>query len=243
MRSLERAIDVLEVLEAVGTPLRLSDIARRAGLHVATTQRILTVLERRGRVEHDGAGYRTGVAMLFGAHAYLKTNTLANSARPVLQELATATGLTASLFVRSGWSRAVIARVEGRHPLRYELPIGERLPLHVGAGKVLAADMDVEEVRRMLDEAAPIVTAAGEPRSSETVLAELAYIRQQGYGVAFSERIPGMASIAAPVVRPDSTCAGAVQLAGLAEDLTKERIASLSIEIRQAAAAIARRIS
>jgi AraC-like DNA-binding protein len=44
MRSLERAIDVLEVLEVAGTPLRLSDIARRAGLHVATTQRILTVL-------------------------------------------------------------------------------------------------------------------------------------------------------------------------------------------------------
>ena len=49
--------------------------------------------ERRPEV---GVQRETGVAMLFGAHAYLRTNTLANSARPVLQELASATGLTAS---------------------------------------------------------------------------------------------------------------------------------------------------
>ena len=51
MRSLERAIDVLEVLDGSRHALRLSEIARRAGLPVATTQRILGVLESRGRVE------------------------------------------------------------------------------------------------------------------------------------------------------------------------------------------------
>ena len=49
MRSLERAIDVLEVLDGSRHALRLSEIARRAGLPVATTQRILGVLESRGR--------------------------------------------------------------------------------------------------------------------------------------------------------------------------------------------------
>jgi IclR family acetate operon transcriptional repressor len=103
--------------------------------------------------------------------------------------------------------------------------------------------MPPEEVERMLDEVGPVVTAAGEHRSREAVLAELARIRQQGYGVAFSERVVGMASIAAPVVRSDGSYAGAVQLAAPAEDLGEERIAPLSIEIRQAAAAISRRIS
>jgi hypothetical protein len=56
-----------------------------------------------------------------------------------LEDLPKEAGLAASLFVRTGISRAVIARVEGSNPLRYELPIGKRLPLHVGAGKVLAA--------------------------------------------------------------------------------------------------------
>jgi DNA-binding IclR family transcriptional regulator len=243
MRSLERAIDVLEVLENARTPLRLSEIARRAGLHVATTQRILAVLERRGRVEHDDLTYRTGVAMLFGAHSYLFTNALAQSARPVLQELASGTGLTASVFVRTGWSRAVIARVEGSRPLRYELPIGERLPLHLGAGKVLAADMSRDEIRQLLDETGPIVTADGRRVTRKAFMAEIARIRQQGFGVAQSERVPGMASVAAPVLRPDGSYAGAVQISALAEDLREAELDTLTVEVRRAAAAISQRLS
>lgn len=243
MRSLERAIDVLEVLENARTPLRLSEIARRAGLHVATTQRILVVLERRGRVEHDGITYRTGVAMLFGAHAYLFSSALAQSARPVLQELASETGLTASLFVRTGWSRAVIARVEGARPLRYELPLGERLPLHLGAGKVLAADMPRDEIKQLLDETGPIVTADGRRVTRKAFMAEIAKIRQQGYGIARSERVPGMSSVAAPVLRPDGSYAGATQISALAEDLRDQELDSLVVEVRRAAVAISLRLS
>jgi len=137
MRSLERAIDVLEVLDGSRHALRLSEIARRAGLPVATTQRILGVLEARGRVERDAGGYRPGVGLIFGAHAYLTSSPLIMAARPVLQDLAAETGLTASLFRRVGWSRVVLARIDGTRPLRYELPVGERLPLHIGAGKAI----------------------------------------------------------------------------------------------------------
>lgn len=242
MRSLERAIDVLEVLENARAPLRLSEIARRAGLHVATTQRILAVLERRGRVEHDGMAYRTGVAMLFGAHSYLVTNALAQSAHPVLQELASGTGLTASLFIRTGWSRAVIARVEGARPLRYELPIGERLPLHLGAGKVLTADMTRDEIKQLLDQTGPIVTADGQRITRKAFMAELAKIRQQGFGVAFSERVPGMTSLAAPVLRSDGHYAAAAQVSALAADLPDQELESLSVEVRRAAAAISQRL-
>jgi DNA-binding IclR family transcriptional regulator len=243
MRSLERALDVLEVLENARTPLRLSEVARRAGLHVATAQRILTVLEKRGRVEHDDMTYRTGVAMLFGANAYLATNPLAQTAHPVLQELAAGTGRTASLCIRTGWSRAVIARVEGSRPLRYELPIGDRLPLYLGAGKVLAADMTRDELKQLLDEAGPIMAADGRRITRKGFMAEIASIRQRGYGFSCSERVPGMASVAAPVPRPDGRYAGAVQVSAFAEDLPEQEVESLSAEVRRAASAISQRLS
>ena len=44
MRSLDRAFDVLGVLQDAKQPLRLSEVARHASLHVATVQRILGVL-------------------------------------------------------------------------------------------------------------------------------------------------------------------------------------------------------
>ncbi len=238
MRSLERAIDVLEVLEATRTPLRLSEVARRAGLHVSTTQRILRVLEARGRVESGDLGYHTGVAMLFGAHAYLTTSRVSLAARPVLQELAATTNLTASVFVRTGLSRAVVARVEGGNPMRYELPVGQRLPLHVGAGKVLAAYLTGADLERLMEGIAQETRADGEPVDPAWLHEELRVIRERGYAVAVNERVVGAASVSAPVVARDGTCTTAVQVAGHAADFDVAAIDQLSVDVRQAAAAL-----
>ena len=67
MRSLERALDVLEVLQRSGEPMRLSDVARAAGLTPATTSRILGVLASRGYVASEGRTHRLGPAVLRSA--------------------------------------------------------------------------------------------------------------------------------------------------------------------------------
>jgi IclR family acetate operon transcriptional repressor len=242
MRSLERAIDVLEVLEAAKAPLRLSEVARRAGLHVATTQRILVVLESRGRVAQDAAGYRTGVAMLFGAHAYLATDPVAVAASLVLQQLAAATGLTASVFVRAGHSRAVVARVEGRNPLRYVLPIGERLPLHLGAGKVIVAYLEPAELEDLLAEFGDRTLASGRRSTVDEFRAELITIREQGWAMAVDERVVGATSVTAPVLGSDQRCTTAVQVSGHSNDEAFRDPVALSVEVRQAAAALTTRL-
>ncbi|WP_170301437.1 IclR family transcriptional regulator [Saccharopolyspora hirsuta] len=241
MRSLERAIDVLEVLDTSRHALRLSDIARRADLPVATTQRILNVLEARGRVERDATGYRPGLGLIFGAHAYLATSPLLAAARPVLQDLAAETGLTASLFKRIGWSRVVLARVDGARPLRYELPIGERLPLHLGAGKALVAQMGPDELEQFLAQLGDRTRADGTTIEQDEFLNDLKQIRDCGYSHARNEREPGMASVAAPVAEPDGSATSAVQVAGTQDDIPEDRIPALGIEVQRAAYAIGRR--
>ncbi|MEV0087172.1 IclR family transcriptional regulator [Saccharopolyspora sp. NPDC050642] len=241
MRSLERAIDVLEVLDASRHALRLSDIARRAELPVATTQRILNVLEARGRVERDATGYRPGVGLIFGAHAYLTSSPLLAAARPVLQDLAAETGLTASLFKRIGWSRVVLARVDGARPLRYELPIGERLPLHLGAGKALVANMGPEELQQFLAQLSDLTRADGTTIDHDEFLSDLKQIRDLGYSQARNEREPGMASVAAPVAESDGTTTSAVQVSGPQDDIPPDRVPNLGVEVQRAAYAIARR--
>lgn len=243
MRSLERAIDVLEVLEASRSPLRLSEVARRAGLHVATAQRILNALEGRGRVEQDASGYRTGVAMLFGAHAYLTTNRVALAAPMVLQQLASATGLTASVFVRAGNSRAVIARIEGSDPLRYVLPIGERLPLHLGAGKVLAAYMEWSELESSFDGQDSFTRADGGQVTIGEFRQELSDIRERGWVESRNERVVGATSVAAPVLSSMSACLAAIQVAGPSHNPTFNDTAVLGHEVQLAAGALASRLS
>jgi len=241
MRSLERAIDVLEILDESRQALRLSDIARRADLPVATTQRILNVLEARGRVERDSTGYRPGVGLIFGAHAYLNSSPLVLAAQPALHDLAAETGLTASLFKRVGWHRVALARVEGAHPLRYEIPIGERLPLHLGAGKVLCAAMPAEEQQALLAEVAELTRVDGTVRTRADFEAELIEIRRRGYSFAKGERVPGMVSVAAPVQPAEGPATAAIQVAGTDQEIPDERIDTLGNEVQRAAYAIARR--
>jgi len=242
MRSLDRAIDVLEVLEHEPSGLRLSDVARRTGLHVATAQRILAALEARGRVEREDGRYRAGVGLLFGAHAYLTGSPLVQGARAVLQDLAADTGLTSSVFVRTGVSRVVIARVEGSNPWRYELPVGERLPLQLGAGKVLAAVLDPDDVERFISAVTPYRTADGREVAAADLRKELDQIREVGYATAAGERVLGHRSVSAPVRRRDSTVAAALQVSGTTEELPESRVGVLADTVRNAADVLGRRL-
>lgn len=238
MRSLDRAMDVLEVLELEGRPLRLSDVAQRAGLHIATTQRILGTLEARGRVERDEAGYRPGVALVLGAHAFLVTNPLVLAARPVLHELAEYTGLTASLYLRNGWHRVIVARVEGARPLRYQLPFGRMLPLHLGGGKVFAADFSEDEFARWQREAGPLRDSEGSELDWEAFRKELESVRQRGNHVSHGERQVGVISVNVPVRGPDRGVVGAIGVGASVDDLAEGELEALVRQVSQAAEGI-----
>ena len=115
-----------------------------AYLHIATSQRILNVLVARGYAARTGDTYTAGPAALAVAHAFMVTNPLSLLSQTTLQQLATITGYTASLYVRVEDSRVLIARVESENPLSYVLPVGERLPLYLGgAGKLFLAEVTV----------------------------------------------------------------------------------------------------
>ena len=140
MRSLSRAMEVFAELQRAERPQRLSDLARTCGMSLPTTLRILRVLQDFGMVSQTDKTYRIGPAVLPAARSYLENDPLVVAARPILQQVASQTGLTASLYTRLGFERILVARVDGDSPLRYDLPLGKRLPLTVGAaGKILLA--------------------------------------------------------------------------------------------------------
>lgn len=241
IRSVDRAIDLLSALEMALHPMGVSDLGRAVNVPRATALRVLGVLVRRGLVEKVQGRYQIGVAAVPLAHAFLMTNSLSRAALPVMQELADVSEETVSLFVRLGFSRVAVQRVEGLRPLRYTLPIGQRLPLHVGIGKVLAAGMPEDELTRLLDHVGPIRLVTGEIRTREALLAELAGIREQGFAVSISERNMGITSVAAVVPDLEGDTSAAIAVIGPSERVGEEKIRQLSIEVRRAAQSISAR--
>lgn len=238
MRSVGRALDVLDVLARHEGPMRLADVARAAGLHRATALRILTTLEKRDYVTSDAGGYRVGVAVLAAAHAFLVSDSASRAATPVLQELAATTGLTASYHVRSGTERVMVARVEGTYPLRYQLPIGQRLPLYLGAGKILAAWMTEAELDDLIRSAGTMRTVEGVVVTPEALREQLGTIRARGYHVSVNERAAGTAGASAPVHGPDGNVVGVTTLSGPSERHAIDELEALVPELRRAAGAL-----
>jgi IclR family transcriptional regulator, acetate operon repressor len=241
MRSLERALHVLDALEDAGGSINVTRLADASQLSRATVLRILSVLEKYGYVNKRQGRYRLGVALLPLAHAYMLADELTRVTLPVLQELAHTSEETASLFVRWGTKRILVQRVDGLQPLRFLLPIGQGLPLPTGAGKVLVAALPDEELDRLMDEMGERTLANGKRLTRETLRADIESIRRQGYSFSDGERAVGNFSIAAPIVDADGTTIAAVSVAGATERLTPKKIESLSIAVRAAAKAIAER--
>lgn len=198
-RTIERAFDVLRCVEGRRAPMRLSEISRSTGLHIATVQRITGILVRLGFLSSTEDGYLLGAEFLAGAHSFVMQDPLLNYAKPILTELCHSTGLTASVYVRSGLERILIARVEAPEPMRYQFPLGRRLELDVGAGKVLLAFAPEELLEEYLEAYDGRRLANGSWQSPERLRSEIAVITQTGSHIGLSERHVGTVSAATAI--------------------------------------------
>jgi IclR family acetate operon transcriptional repressor len=244
VRAVERVLDLLTALERFSRPASLTEISGATGLHKATAQRLLMTLERRGFVQKERGLYQLGLAIVPLSRAFLSGNSLVKSALPVLEELVTITGETASLYVRHAEERILIQRVESPSPLRFVLRVGERQPIYSGStGQVLCAAMPEEQLRELLDRIGEIRLANGKTLTEEEIYARLEQVRRQGFAVSVDERLVGISSVAAPIVHPDMGVIASVVVTGPSSRLTAEKIADLSNEVRRAARDISERYS
>lgn len=234
MRSLSRAMEVYAELQRAERPQRLSDLARACGMSLPTTLRILRVLQDFGMVSQTDKSYRIGPAVLPAARSYLENDPLVVAARPILQQVASQTGLTASLYTRLGFERILVARVDGDSPLRYDLPLGKRLPLTVGAaGKILLAAASEAELQQVV--AAAI--AAGHEESTFTPEGLRARLPEPGVDYAYSsdERATGVLSVAVAVPNRSGRPSESIALTSPVETATEAGLKAGVPELRRAA--------
>lgn len=238
MRSLSRAMEVFAELQRAERPQRLSDLARACGMSPPTTLRILRVLQDFGMVSQSDKSYRIGPAVVPAARSYLENDPLVVSSRPILQQLATQTGLTASLYTRLGQERILVARVDGEAPLRYDLPLGKRLPLTSGAaGKILLAGAAVEELQEAVKAA---VRAGHEPKTF--TLEELQSRLPEAdadYAYSADERATGVRSAAVAIPNRTGQATESMSLTSPVEAASEDTIRAGIPELKRAAARLA----
>lgn len=241
VRSLDRPFAILRVLRENRFPMRLTEIATAAKLHLATTQRIVNLLIRHGYVERSGVEYRLGLVSLIDGYTYLLTNNLTQVAEPVLLELTASTKLSSVLSVRYDLTQVRVLVVLSAPLRRYQTMVGERVPLVVGGARVLAAGLSSEDLERLLDGVETITYANGSELSRQEFIESLGDIRKRGYAFGQGQGEGGSVSIAVPVMNHQSEVIAAIQISGHIEDIQVD-VDALVSELKRASAAVTRRL-
>ncbi len=225
-----RALNVLESLAAMAQPASLSAIAARTRLGKAKAYRALRALEEHGFVDHAGrSGYRVGSRSLALATVIGSRPALVQRTRPVLERLALLCRGGASLQLRSGAHRVIVAEVVVRaDPQIDPVALGERAPLTSGcAGTAILAHLDPAD--------AAAVMAARPPREPRPTPEQLDRIRADGYAVSFSANHVSMNGIAAPLLDPaDGSVLGSIAMANAPDRLPARELEALSDPLRRA---------
>ncbi|NIZ10368.1 IclR family transcriptional regulator [Pseudooceanicola sp. HF7] len=227
VQSVDRALRLLELVAAEADGLRLSEVARRAGLAPSTTHRLLTTLEQRGFLQCDAATGTWHVgrkAHAVGA-AYVLSRNLVAPAVPFLRRLRDATRETANLGVIEDGEVITISQAESREIMRAISPPGGRVPvLCSGMGKAILATRSDEDVDRMIRRHGFRAATAHSLTRPEAVQAEMARIRQQGWALDDEEYVIGLRCVAAVVWGPEGEPACAISVSGLAARMTPEKV-------------------
>lgn len=188
---LDRAFALLGCFGPAQERLSLAELSRRTGLYKSTVLRLLAALEHGGFIRRlmDGQ-YSVGPQPLRLAAIYQRSFHVGHVIEPILKVLSAATGETASFYVRHGYARVALFRVEPARSVRAAVAIGQAYPLGQGAsGKVLQA-------------------------FSEPDNGTFQQIRQQLWATSYGERDPDTASVSSPVFSVTGELQGAIALSG-----------------------------
>lgn len=220
-----------------------AELARRCGLPVATAARLLATLSDEGFVERtaDGSAWTIGLPLVRLARAADPDRALLAAGRPLLDEVAAASGESAALAVpRAGPAMDVIAQADGPGLLGVSDWVGRDFPLHASApGKLVLAELDDGALAGWVARVRPERFTHRTITSLRGLRAELAKIRERGWAELDDELEPGLASVAVTVRGPRGAAIAFIGASGPSARLDAGRRRALAGPLQAAARRLA----
>jgi IclR family transcriptional regulator, KDG regulon repressor len=135
VKSLERAIDVIEALSRHPGEVAVTDLARELGMPKSSAFRVLNTLRRRGYVRQnaDTERYSLGPRFLHIAAAVEQETDLRAVALPHLHALRDRTHETVHLAIPDGSKMVYLDKFESPQPVRLASRVGQQILLHCTA--------------------------------------------------------------------------------------------------------------
>jgi IclR family transcriptional regulator, acetate operon repressor len=247
VRSVDRAVDILEILADAPSPLTITEIA--AATHGSKSGVFATVqtLTARGLIHSSGTGverrYTLGFALARLGDVVFDKVSFEGLAMPVLRDLTERVGLTSRAAIWGENCAIIVARVNGSDGVRFDLYMGKREALHRSSvGKAMLSVMAEADARDVLTRI-PL-----EPRTShslttiDAVLADIRMARARGYAIDDEEDALGIVCIGAPVLNHRGERMGAISVTRLKAEFGPDEVDTIGRVVAASAASLSRQL-
>ncbi|HLP22635.1 MAG TPA: IclR family transcriptional regulator [Microbacteriaceae bacterium] len=239
------AMRILTTLASSRGPLAAVALATGLGLPRSSVYQLLEEMAEHGFVLHYPEERRWGLgpsAFELGG-GYARQQPLARLGRPVLDALVDRVGESGHLAVLSGTD--VLYLAEERAPRRPSLvtDVGVRLPAHLTAtGRALLAGLPREQVRALYPDATAFAARGTDEWTYRRLSVVLERVRETGVAEERGEVTPNLASVGSAIRDRTGWPVAAIALTFNQEATDSVRVEALGTAVRDAAAALERRI-
>lgn len=214
IQSLERALNLVDILALSQTELPLNELASRAALNVSTCHHLLATLVKCGYVGQNSRtrGYHLGNRIIELSNARMKQFNLIEIAMPELKRLNETTRETVLLSALQGHTLVTLAKLNSQMPVGVSSEeYGQSGSAHAtGTGKAILAWLPDAEMARMIAQAGlPLFTGRTIGTLAE-LIEEFRHVRQNGYAIDDEEFQQGVVGIGAAIRNMTGAVIGAV---------------------------------
>ena len=230
------AAKVLRTLHDFERPLNASEVARGAGLHRGTAYNILRTLQAEGFVGYDDAtrSYSVSLRILEIAYGVLRRSGLMDLARPLMQAICDAHGVSVYLSKVLGPSSLLLLDWVGvAFHTDLHVTVGRQYPVPAGASGVVTAafgDSSEPELEAMFSD-----VAWYRKPSFPDFLARVAAAKKSGFAVDRGAMFQGVTLVSVPVLSPSWELLLVMTAAGPSHDLDAAGLGVLSRAMQSAA--------
>ncbi|GAB3602998.1 IclR family transcriptional regulator [Microbacterium aureliae] len=230
----------LAMLEAVMSNDRLSDLSKATDLSFSTAHRVLSELVATGWIYQDeDKRYVPGRRMHAIAGLLREDGEISRVARPHLEELRRATGMTVHFGLVKGDAVMYAAKLDGLGSYRMISRVGGMVPMYsTSIGKAYLATVPDSRVAEIVKRTGMARVTDATHTSLATLLEDLHSTRQRGWAIDNGENEPGLRCVGAPIFDASGSGIGGVSVSALEFEMPVPRLREVAEHVMQAGHAI-----
>ncbi|WP_042070471.1 IclR family transcriptional regulator [Advenella mimigardefordensis] len=234
--SLERAIDLLFLLEKYPKGLSAQELHTQSKIPRATLFRILRVLSDRGFIQQydntDGL-YQLGPTIARLGTQVQVPRDLISISTPLIEALSEKIGETVKLVMRDGLEAVTVAVSRSKLEARVSSMVGTRLPLHLGVSQRLLLSRAPQAVVQQVLEGLLVKKTSKTITDPARLQASLEVLREQNSASGEGEGQMGIGAAAALVNNADGNAIAALVAVYIAPSKSNQEVQRIQRAVEQ----------